>query len=95
MSSSIPSSVKPALLGCVYAELGHERNPAGPEEPGRRAERPACGARTPTPLPQTALSWLQARYSLVSLAVPRRARGSRPASPARLSRDQVLFPLSL
>lgn len=65
------------------------------EEPGRRAERPACRARTPTPLPQAALSWLQARYSLLSLAVPLGARGSRPASPARLSRDQVLFPLSL
>lgn len=61
--ASLPS-VKPAFLGCAYPALWCERSLEGSEEPGRRAARPARRARTPTPLPQTALSWLQARYSL-------------------------------
>lgn len=94
MSSSIRSQCKAALLGCAYPALWRERNPAGSEEPGRRAALPARRARTATPLPQTARSWLQARYSLsLSLFPAGRAAPDLPlllASPGTRSCSRYL-----
>lgn len=96
MSLGIPSQCKAALLGCVCAELWRERNSAGPEEPGRRAERrprpagrghgrpspklPSAGSR---PVTRSSLWLFPAGRAAPDLPLSLASPGTRSGSPSR------------